>query len=240
MTGKGQCTTSPYDFQSFVTSAGNNPWASGVCHILVYPEAFCAGQAKDVELMQHSAGCLFESGRSTRLDCSRSSDFSGMLLLVSSSNDLLTSSVASSYVKQKCLRTQTIASGSSSNGYSASAVTQLDCSRTSASSVLNSTSQSNSSSLSQSTPPSLLSSLLPLDSPVASVATLSAFIWPLASNAPAWPTALSPPNSTYAFNASSQPNSSSPTTPYLGGAVTESKDATIAAMFALIAAFILL
>ncbi|KAF2172515.1 hypothetical protein M409DRAFT_50200 [Zasmidium cellare ATCC 36951] len=178
MTGQGQCMTSPYDFRSFVTSAGNNPWASGVCRIFVYPEADCAGHPEDLALMLHSEG------------------------------------FSRRYVEQMCLLRP-------SNGNNDTTVPQTECNPAPVSLPSN--------SLSQSYSPLVISSVQPLDSPST---------WILPSGMP-----ISHPNSTSRVNATSRLISSSPTETamaYLGGAVKESKDATIAAMFALIAAFILL
>lgn len=90
MRGQGQCQTNPYDFQSFITSAGNDPWAAGVCGISIYPKAHCMGQPKIFALTLHGDGCTFGTGRSARLDCSQSSDMSSKAPLSNPDLTLLT------------------------------------------------------------------------------------------------------------------------------------------------------
>lgn len=79
ITGLGHCSTSPYDFQSFLSDSGNDTTMAQLCRMKVYPQSDCAGKAEVLKLDWPYEKCTFQSGRSARLDCSAAHDDSAAI-----------------------------------------------------------------------------------------------------------------------------------------------------------------
>lgn len=77
ITGLGQCASSPYDFRSFVADSGNESTISQLCRMKVYPKTDCVGDATTLKLDKPYEQCIFQGGRSARLDCAAAHDDSG-------------------------------------------------------------------------------------------------------------------------------------------------------------------
>ena len=84
MSGGGECATSPYDFQSFVTggdaqTVGDIGRLNSMCSMSLYVGTECQGGVTklDMRTMSHEK-CHFHTGRSARLQCGGRSEQQGL------------------------------------------------------------------------------------------------------------------------------------------------------------------